>query len=105
MRRRSPTVAVEDMDRFALMAEASPPLPWFEGPDLDQADQVRLTNQQARIVAFMASGQWHTLREISDATGAPEASGSAQLRHLRKPRFGSHTIERRHVGGGLYQYR
>jgi len=56
-------------------------------------------------VAVMADGQWHTLREISAASGAPEASVSAQLRHLRRPKFGSHTVERQHLGHGLYQYR
>ena len=27
------------------------------------------------------------------------------MRHLRKPRFGGHTIEREHLGGGLYRYK
>jgi DNA-binding transcriptional regulator GbsR (MarR family) len=40
-------------------------------------------------------GLWLTLAEISDDTGDPEASVSAQLRHLRKPRFGQHVIEKR----------
>jgi Fic family protein len=77
----------------------------FDGPALTPADHARLTNQQALIVAFMRSGEWRTLREIAEFTGAPEASASAQLRHLRKPRFGSHTVERRHEGGGVYSYR
>ena len=40
--------------------------------------------------------------------GDPEASASAQLRHLRKPRFGSHTVEKRNRGArefGLWEYR
>lgn len=79
--------------------------PRFEGPDLGPSDQVRLTAQQQRIVECLADGRWYTLHEISVESGAPEASASAQLRHLRKPRFGSHTVERRHVGHGLYEYR
>ena len=31
-------------------------------------------------------GDWRTLRSIADCTGDPEASVSAQLRHLRKDR-------------------
>lgn len=53
----------------------------------------------------MADGRWHTLEEISRATGAPAASVSAQLRHLRKPKFGAATVDKRHEGNGLYRYR
>jgi hypothetical protein len=38
-------------------------------------------------------------------TGAPPASVSAQLRHLRKPRFGGFTVEKRYLRDGLYTYR
>lgn len=79
--------------------------PLFDGPDLEPEDHQRLTSQQMRIVRFMADHQWHTLREIAQGTGAPEASASAQLRHLRKARFGSHVISREHRGSGLYVYR
>lgn len=53
----------------------------------------------------MADGQWRTLAEISAVTGDPPASVSAQLRHLRKPRFGAHLVSKRHLGQGLYVYR
>jgi len=45
------------------------------------------------------------LRQISDETGDPESSVSAQLRHLRKPRFGAHTVEREYIQDGIYKYR
>jgi len=38
---------------------------------------------------------WLTLRELAAITGYGEASISAQLRHLRKPRFGSFVLEKR----------
>lgn len=79
-------------------------MPVFEGPDLTRADQVRLTAQQQRLVAYMG-GEWRTLREIETATGIPQASASAQLRHLRRRKFGAHTVERQHLGRGLYRYR
>jgi len=43
--------------------------------------------------------------EIS-SLGYPESSVSAQLRHLRKPKFGGHTIlkRRRFSGHGLWEY-
>ena len=78
----------------------------FNGADyVPERDNVRLGNQLLRVKAAIASGQWKTLSELAHETGDPEASISAQLRHLRKPRFGSFNIERRHVSNGLYQYR
>lgn len=79
--------------------------PRFDGADVTDADTPRLTGQLARILAYVRDGAWHTLADISAATGAPEASVSAQLRNARKARFGAHTIEREHVGDGLYRYR
>lgn len=78
----------------------------FNGADyVPERDDVRLIPQHERIKAYMMDGRWRTLAAIAAATNTPEASVSAQLRHLRKARFGSHTIEREHIGGGLYQYR
>ena len=68
-------------------------------------DARRLAGQHARVLAFMRDGWWHTLAEISERTGDPEASVSARLRDLRKPRFGSHVIEREYVQRGLWRYR
>ena len=81
----------------------------FEGPSYDdQADKARLTGQLARIFLLMKDGEWRTLDEIAGAVGAPAASVSAQLRHLRKPRFGGHTVEKQRRGdrdNGLFEYR
>lgn len=38
---------------------------------------------------------WLTLRELAAITGYGETSISAQLRHLRKPRFGAFLLEKR----------
>ncbi len=78
----------------------------FNGADyVPPRDDPRLGAQLERVYQAVKDGKWHTLAELEQKTGDPPASISAQLRHLRKPRFGSHTVERRHVGGGLYQYR
>lgn len=58
-------------------------------------DSLRLTNQIIRIICLMRDAKWRTLKEISELTGDPEASVSAQLRHLRKERFGSHIVNKR----------
>ncbi len=81
----------------------------FDGPAYEpEFDQARLTGQILRIQTLMSDGQWRTLGEIEAATGDPQASVSAQLRHLRKARFGAHVVERRHRGdraAGLWEYR
>lgn len=77
----------------------------FDGPSLTDADHERLGKQLARIFEVISDHEWRTPEQLEDATGYRWASISAQLRHLRKPRFGSHVIEREHVGGGLYRYR
>ena len=78
----------------------------FDGDDyVPPRDDPRLTSQHQRLRALMRDGEWRSLGEISQQTGDPEASMSAQLRHLRKKRFGGHEVERRHEGGGLYKYR
>jgi hypothetical protein len=47
----------------------------------------------------------YTLKEVSEITGAPEASASAGIRNLRKERFGGFTVDREHISNGLYKYR
>jgi hypothetical protein len=83
--------------------------PDFEGPAYDpEFDRNRLANQLGRIYGCMRDGKWRTLAEIRLETTDSEASISAQLRHLRKPRFGRYVVERRHRGDpkdGLYEYR
>jgi hypothetical protein len=83
--------------------------PHFNGPAYEpEYDHARLTGQLLRIWTTMKDRRWRTLHEIALATGDPESSISAQLRHLRKPRFGSHTVERRARGdraAGLHEYR
>ena len=78
----------------------------FDGADYSpERDNPRLKGQLLRVWEVMRDGKWRTLREISNLTKDPEASISAQLRHLRKERFGSHLVEREHIGNGLYRYR
>lgn len=78
----------------------------FNGAAYEHArDSERLAKQHSRIRDLMLDGQWRTLARISELTGDPPASVSAQLRHLRKPRFGAYAVEKRHLGQGLYQYR
>lgn len=77
----------------------------FNGADYNHArDGERLTKQHDLIYDLMKDGQARTLRGIALLTGQPESSVSAQLRHLRKPRFGGHTVNKHYLGNGLYEY-
>lgn len=78
----------------------------FDGSDIvHNRDASRLTDQLGRIKYLMTDGKWRTLQEIANITGDPPASVSAQLRNLRKVRFGSHIIEKQYLGNGLFHYR
>jgi hypothetical protein len=81
----------------------------FNGPDYSPSlDKERLTDQHFRIRHLMLDGRWRTLGEIEDLLGYPQASISAQLRHLRKPRFGAFIVDKRRRGhgrAGLWEYR
>ena len=80
--------------------------PRFNGSDyVRERDDVRLKGQMLRVWECMCDEKWRTLSEISRFTGDPESSISAQLRHLRKERFGSHTIEKEYRENGLFVYK
>jgi hypothetical protein len=80
----------------------------FNGAVYDPAfDDARLEKQLGRVYECMQNGNWLTLSEISARTGDPQASISAQLRHLRKDRFGSYIVNKRPRGNrykGLFEY-
>lgn len=78
----------------------------FNGSDyVHLRDAQRLSSQYLRIFNLMRDGEFRSLPDISAATGDPESSISAQLRHMRKPRFGGHTVEKEYRGSGLWEYR
>jgi hypothetical protein len=77
---------------------------YFEGPPDEPDREVRLGKQLEDVQRVMRGGVWRTLSEIEALTGHPPASISAQLRHLRKARFGGHVVNKRHIQNGLYEY-
>jgi hypothetical protein len=82
------------------------PPPAFDGATLEpERDGARLGQQLVAVSDLMRDGAWRTLAQISDATNCPEASVSARLRDLRKPKFGGFRVEREYVERGLFRYR
>ena len=82
---------------------------YFSGSDYEPTlDKKRLTGQILRIFTLMKDGVWRSLSEIERVTGDPQASISAQLRNLRKERFGRYIVLRRRRGyrtRGLFEYK
>lgn len=71
-----------------------------------RVDYHRLNAQARRVYDVMADHGWRSLREISEATGDPEASVSARLRDFRKPEFGGMQVDRRRrEGSATWEYR
>ena len=81
----------------------------YRGSVYDPAvDNIRLDSQMGRVWNLMRDGAWRSLHEIAVVIGDPEASISAQLRHLRKRKWGYHHVDRRNRGDreeGLFEYR
>lgn len=78
----------------------------FAGDTYDAArDGARLGSHLERVLALMQDGGWWTLVDLATEAGCSEASASARLRDLRKPKFGGHHVERKHVENGLWKYR
>ncbi len=73
-----------------------------------ELDGPRLSTQHFKVLTAMYDGQWRDLLEIARKAGLSAASLpgiSARLRDFRKLEHGGHTVERRRVAGGLWQYR
>src|SRR4051794_1742741 len=82
--------------------------PKFAGAVYSPAfDDARLTGQIGRVFDCVKDGRWRSLDEIATIPGDPHASVSAQMRHLRNPRFGGWIVEKRARGArphGLFEY-
>lgn len=81
----------------------------FDGDTFDPAqDAARLANQLIAVRGHLLRhpGEWFTLTTLAAVLRYPEASVSARLRDLRKPRFGGYEIARRrtHPGQGTWEY-
>ncbi len=98
---------VRAKSREILESRQKPSEARFNGADYNPAlDDDRLNKQIGRVYEAMKDGQWRTLAELEAITKDPQASISAQIRHLRKARFGSYKTERERCGeSGTWRYR
>lgn len=78
----------------------------FDGITYDRPrDGKRLSTQLRLVHGALLTGRWFTLAELAEISHGSEASVSARIRDLRKPRFGGYEIEREYVSRGLWRYR
>lgn len=79
----------------------------FDGKHFDrEKDGARLSGQIQDVYAALRDGKWKTVEEIEAITGHPQNSISAQIRNLRKEKFGGHNIPGRYrEGTRIFEYR
>lgn len=81
----------------------------FGGATYDPArDGKRLSKQQQAVLDVMSDGKWRSSAEVAEAIGAkPEsyAAVTSRIRDIRKIYQREDAVERRHVSGGLWEYR
>lgn len=70
----------------------------------------KLSAHIAAVKSVMYRKGWMTLdlieiRLYANGVNLPTQSVSARVRDLRKARYGSHIVERRYAGSGVYEYR
>ena len=96
----------ESFDPVTVSIERHPESHDFDGATYEpEQDKHRLNCQLRRVFDLMRDGKWRTLDVIAYQVSGSEAAISARLRDFRKPRFGAHTVERRRVKCGLFEYR
>jgi hypothetical protein len=95
-----------------ICEECASPVPEFNhfgGSTYDPGrDKTRLSKQQAAVIEVMRCGDWFTIPQVAEAIGAPAESLNAigaRIRDIRKIYNNPNAVERRHVGGGLWEYR
>lgn len=80
----------------------------FDGATSTAQDTPRLKGQLAAVRSVLRQNKhrWLNLFVLAaESGGYSEASVSARIRDLRKPKFGWYTIERRRNGKGTHEYR
>lgn len=93
-------------DQPSLLDWEAPKNARFDGATYNhERDSTRLGHQLQLVFNAMGDGEWKTLARIAFITGEPEASISSRLRDLRKVRFGSRSIDKRHIAKGLWEYK
>ena len=67
---------------------------------------IHIPTREELTFEVLSDGRWHTLKELAEKTGFPEASVSCSIRTLRKPDYGRFSIEKEYdATNRVYLYR
>lgn len=78
----------------------------FEGEDYSpERDYSRFKRQQDIIFDYMQDGEWRTVQDICDKFDFQPVTVTARLRGFRAEKNGGHTVEKRYIENGLWEYR
>lgn len=98
-------------NQLNIFNQQTPKVYNFKGSDyIKELDHDRLSKQIERIYDLMKDGNYRTLFHIKNilelryGTPFPESSISAQLRNLKKVRFGGYVLNKKRISGGLWEY-
>lgn len=64
----------------------------------------KLTGDLRRVYAIMQDGKTHLVSDIAKILNLPECSVSAQIRHLRKQKYGGYNVVRKSLTKGVSIY-
>jgi len=70
----------------------------------DAKHDAKLQDALSRQFYIMLKGNWHRLHELADELGILETTVSANMRIFRRKTHGRHTVNKRYVGNGLWEY-
>jgi hypothetical protein len=79
----------------------------FDGETIvPERDAPRLTKQYDRVWEATKGGAWQTLDQIKGLCSPSDTvpAISARLRDFRKEKNGAHTVNRRYLHDGLFEY-
>ncbi len=79
-------------------------LVWDRCNPLDDERAQKLTGDLKRVFDILSKGGAHLVSDIARDLNLPACSVSAQIRHLRKPKFGGFTVKRISLTKGLSAY-
>lgn len=87
--------------------ELEKPRATFDGAHYNvELDHERLTKQLNNVEAFMKDYKWHSVQEVAGSLHIPENSASAQIRNLRKLKYGAFLVDAVRIQPeGLFMYR
>lgn len=79
-------------------------LVWDRNNPKDEDRAIKLTTDMSKVLDILLDHKPHLVKEIAGRLSLPECSVSAQIRHLRKEKFGAYTVKLIRITKSLSAY-